>query len=140
MDKYIDKIRELRKENHKLKKYKVFVDKSKDSKSIYNEISNFQKEMGNFEILQKKYKSLDEENKKLKKLVGKLQDSELSFVNKNKFYHQQMKINELQEQINILKQEKDQIYKDHEETFERNKILELIVEKLKDITSEVEKL
>lgn len=140
MDKYIDKIRELKKENYKLKKYKVFVDKNKDTKGIYKEITNLKNKSDDLEKLKKDFKSLEQENIQLKNQIKHLKDSELSFVNKSKFYQQQMKINDLESEIVTLQEEKKQIYKDHEETFERNKILELIVQKLKDITIEVEKL
>ena len=126
MDKYIEKIRELKRENGKLKKYKVFVEKSKDSKSIYNELKGFKKESEQIPGLKKRCNELLSENKRLQSKISDLNNSQLSFANKSNFYKQQMQINKLEEEQIKLKEE----YKD---TFERNKTLEMIVEKLEPI-------
>ena len=126
MDKYIEKIRELKRENGKLKKYKVFVEKSKDTNTIYNEIKGFKKESEQIPGLKKRCNELLSENKRLQSKIFDLNNSQLSFANKSNFYKQQMQINKLEEDMRKLKEE----YKD---TFERNKILEMIVEKLEPI-------
>jgi len=128
MDKYIEKIRELKRENMKLKKYKVFVEKSKDSKSIYDQIKNLQIKLEKKDALETRCKHLLSENKILQSKVSKLQRSELSFANKSNFYKQQIEINQLEENIEKLKDE-------YKNTFERNKKLEMIVEKLADVFS-----
>lgn len=137
MDKYIEKIRMLKKENMKLKKYKIFVEKNKDTKLIYNEIKNLQNEENKYKILQKDFIFLQEENKLLSKQVLELKNSELSFANKNKFYKQQIQINSLEEDIKILNNEKNQIYEDHKDTFEKNKDMEIVINRLKNIFDDV---
>lgn len=137
MDKYINKIHELKKENIKLKKYKIFVEKNKNTKSIYSEIENLQNEKTKFEILKQDFSKLNEENNILKSKILKFKESELSFANKNKFYSQQIEINNLKENIIKLEKEKKQIYEDHRDTFKKNKDMQIIIDRLKNIFNDV---
>jgi len=125
MDKY-EKIRELKRENIKLKKYKNFVNKSKDTKEIYDKIKDLQEEFDKYQKCKKRCSDLLYENQTLQQTLLKLQQSELSFANKSNFYKQQMQINRLNENIEKLNH-------DYKQTFERNKDLEKVVEKLKDV-------
>lgn len=140
MDKYIEKIKELRRENMKLKKYKLFVEKSKDSKSIYDEIKNLRNELNKYKNLGTELNRSKDLNLQLQTQIYKLQQSELSFANKSNFYRQQMEINDLEEEVEKQKTEKDKIYDDHKDTFERNEKLEGIVDKLKNLLKDVAEL
>ena len=127
MDKYIKKIRELKRENIKLKKYKVFVEKNKDTKSIYNDIENYQKEIKKNKILVSDLKQFIIKNKELLIKINNLKNSELSFVNKSNFYKQQIEINILNEKIKNNEKEKVEINKQNENMYKRNKFLEDIL-------------
>ena len=125
-NKHIEKIRELKRENMKLKKYKTFVQKSKDSKEIYNEMKDLQNEVNKYQACKKHSEHLLYENKMLQAQVLKLEQSELSFANKSNFYKQQILINQLNETVENLNN-------NYKKTFEKNKKLEIIVNKLQSL-------
>lgn len=133
MDKHIEKIRELKRDNNKLKKYKNFVEKSKDTKSIYDEIKNLKNQLEKYENLDQELQNCKLQISKYKTEISNLNKSELSFANKSNFYKQQMEINQ-------LKDDKDKLNKNYKETFEKNKKLENIVEKLQDVFEDIEEL
>lgn len=142
MDKYINlddsvklkKIIELKKEINKLKKYKNFVEKSKDTKQILDDIIFLQKEQEKYKELQKRYNDLLKENKLLSNNLDKLKQSELSFVNKNTFYHQEMTINSLKQKIQEMEREKEEIKENNKEILIKNEKLERVVDKIMEIT------
>lgn len=140
MDKYIEKIKELKRENHKLKKYKLFVEKSKDTNIIYNEIKDLQNQLAYYQNMETKFKHTLNLNLQLQTQIDSLLLSELTFANKTQFYRQQMEINQLEEKVEKQKTEKDKYYEDHKDTFERNNKLQNIVNKLKDLLEDVDNL